>query len=115
MTEESIQEINERVAGKLGWSDIRIVGSGGNYVEQYVGGRKPGQIKNNPSRVPNYAERIEDAWEIVDLKDHAWQIFRYLPAKDRYRASVFFGKQMREADADTPSLAICLAFLALEG
>lgn len=92
-------EINEAVARKLGY--------------------KPTEWVCGEWRYPDYCHSIETAWEIVEFVSA--DRFRILKAKSIPKWSAIFefqnpeDKKIKEyfASEDTPSMAICLAFLKL--
>lgn len=120
MTEESIQKINERVARKLGWTKGEE--SGIWFLDMET---KPFQTIDirTANNLPNYAERIEDAWELVEYLKAPW----FFGLKTWGRMNIKDGSASRTFEAtfakstqgllgigETAPLAICRAFLALE-
>lgn len=99
-------EINEQVALKMGW--VR--------KSDRVWEREAGVLRN-PSELPDYAHSIEAAWEIVEwLHDNGGKML-WKPYFELGGSGNGWLCRMRmnpHEAADTPSMAICLAFLKLE-
>lgn len=92
------QEISEAVARKLGWYQL----GDGQWADAW-------HIRTN---LLPYATDIAAAWEIVDnvSASYRWDLHKNIGG---WIARIG-GSEDWSAQADTPAMAICLAFLKLE-
>jgi len=107
------KEINEKVARKLGWKFL-FDPLGHTVVDRVPCFESPnGEIEQS---LPDYCTDISAAWEIVEhLKTQSFVV----TIEDCYKARVelvhFSVNEKVKAEADTAPMAICLAFLKVEG
>lgn len=103
------QEINEAVAVKLG-EDVR---HGGIFVQ----GGDWGEEMDESHPIPDYCHSIEAAWEIVEhIKDKGGRLGLLLEANGGWRASFKMSpSDYLNGHHDTAPMAICKAFLKLDG
>lgn len=108
------QEINEAVARKLGWTDLRIEKSAG-LRDELVGLKNGFSDAAYPfgSTVPPYSTDIEAAWQIVGLHDGSFDVGTNIRGWTCSMQTADHKNSVSEI-AETAPMAICKAFLKLE-
>ena len=109
------KEINEAVAIKLGWQNLRDKTAISGGIIKYG---NPPQCLGFSERIPNYCTEIAAAWEIVEFligRNGEGSIF-YSRDRKNFMAALSQGRNLSDAveTSDTAPMAICLAFLKLE-
>lgn len=109
-------EINEAVARKLGWTEIRYSSE----IDGFTGLRPDGVKRGNfaTDTVPSYCADIKAAWKIVEHmqeKEYTVEVCAHGIGGDKYFECwvLHYCESQFHEDADTAPMAIALAFLKL--
>lgn len=97
------EEINERVAKRLGWKECQCAPEHRETHKSYM-----------PSKHtrPDYSRSIEAVWEVISLPGYFWTISN-MTHMWFARYTQEGGKVLSASYADTAPMAICRAFLRI--
>lgn len=109
------QEINEKVAVKLGWRQSSLLG----WISPSTHYRTPDDVICQKQNPPDYSGSIEAAWKVVDyLKNEMFSVEIFSKSSSDWH--VYFDYWIKEPKLNAYNageflpLVICLAFLALK-
>lgn len=118
MTNKGFEQINIRIAKKLGWKRFRMENTPEPLNTRRMTGLAPKNERNQ--FVPHFTTNLAYAMQLVDWateRDFNFKLVRYGKfVGDSYYAATFeyIGEQKAFDSAPIPSLAICKAFLKIK-
>lgn len=113
MTQKQIDQMNIRIAKKLGWKRFRLENTPEPLNTRRMTGLAPGNMRNQ--FVPHFTGNLAYALQIVDWANEHGYYFELVKSADMKEYEAEFRKFDEEGFglSGLPSMAICEAFLDL--
>jgi hypothetical protein len=117
MTEKELEQVNIKIAKKMGWNKFRLERTPEPLNTRRMTAISPGNFRHQ--FVPAFTNNLAYALQLVDWaveRGISFQLSRNsLSYNGAYHAAFYTGKEDAIEIATLPSIAICLAFLKIQG